>query len=69
MSDKNLLPQEQGKAGVRPMRAALDTSTQAATLRQHQQERLAHLFRRAGESADDRYLLDMMTRYRGIETS
>ncbi|MEO8119006.1 MAG: hypothetical protein ABI606_06755 [Rhodoferax sp.] len=69
MSDKSPLPQEQAKADVLPARAPLDASVQAATLRQHQHERLARLFRRAGEGADDRYLLDTMTRYRGIEPS
>lgn len=67
MSDKNLLPQEQVKAGVLRAHAPHDAGVQPATLRQHQHERLASLFRRAGEGADDRYLLDMMTRYRGIE--
>lgn len=66
MSDKSPLPQEQAKAGVR---VPLDASAQAATLRQHQHERLARLFRHAGESADDRYLLDLVTRYRGLDPS
>ncbi|MDO8252777.1 MAG: hypothetical protein Q7T78_24080 [Rhodoferax sp.] len=70
MSDTNRpLPLEQGQAGVLPAPAPLDASAQAAMLRQHHRERLARLFRHAGESADDRYLLDLMTRHRGLEPS
>ena len=39
-----------------------------ATLRPHHQERLARLFRRAEGGADEHYLLEILTRYRGIET-
>lgn len=42
---------------------------QEAVLRQHHRERLARLFRRVGEGADDRYLLEIMTQYRGVEPS
>lgn len=46
---------------------AADPKAQEAALRQHHQQRLARLFRHVGESADDRYLLDLMTRYRGLD--
>lgn len=38
----------------------------AAPRRQHQ-ERLTRLFRQSGDSADDRYLLHLMTRYREVD--
>lgn len=37
--------------------------------RTHHQERIAHLFRHANESADERYLLGLVMRYRSLETS
>ena len=40
-----------------------------AVLQQHQQARLARLFRHAGDNADDRYLRELLTRYRGGEPS
>ncbi len=40
---------------------------QEAALRQRQQERLARLFRQVGDSADGRYLLQIMTRYRELK--
>lgn len=70
MNDKNRpVPLDQVRAGVLPAPALLDASAQAVTLRQHQRERLARLFRHAGDGADDRYLLNLMTRYRGLEAS
>lgn len=50
-------------AGARPT-----TPDQPVALRQQQQERLAHLFRRVGTGADDRYLQDLIARYRGVKT-
>lgn len=50
-----------------PIPAAACTA-QPVALRQHQQERLAHLFRRVGDGADDRYLQDLIARYRGVKT-
>lgn len=44
-----------------------DVHGQEAALRQHHQERLARLFRHVGEGADDRYLCDLMARYRGVD--
>lgn len=48
---------------------AADLKAQEAALRQHHTVRLARLFRHIGESAEDRYLMDIMTRYRGLEQS
>lgn len=52
----------------------MPTSTPAtpdgpATPRQQHQERLTRLFRHTGDSQDDRYLLNLMMRYRDIEPS
>ncbi|MDO8767110.1 MAG: hypothetical protein Q7K57_00060 [Burkholderiaceae bacterium] len=70
MSDTNHpLPLERSQAGAPLAPALRDASAQAAMLRQHHRERLARLFRHAGESADDRYLLDLVTRYRGLDPS
>jgi hypothetical protein len=70
MNDKHLsLSPDQGKAGVQSAPALPDANTQMLKLRQHHLERMARLFRHAGESADDRYLRDLMTRYRGLESS
>lgn len=63
------LPLAPAKAGMTLACDLLDTEEQKAALRQHHQERLSRLFRLVGESADDRYLLDIMTRYRGMEPS
>ncbi len=46
---------------------AADPKNQEAALRQHHHGRLARLFRHVNESPDHRYLLDLMTRYRGTE--
>ena len=40
-----------------------------AALQQRQQARLARLFRHVGDNADDRYLRELLTRYRGGEPS
>lgn len=37
--------------------------------RQHHQQRLTRLFRQSGASGDERYLRELMTRYRGAEPS
>lgn len=44
-----------------------DPDSRQAALRQHQRERLARLFRHAGDNADMRYLLGLMARYRGVD--
>jgi hypothetical protein len=68
MSKQELhLPQVPAKAGTMLAPAWLDTSAQEAARRQHHRERLTRLFRRIGDSADDRYLLELMRRYRGVE--
>lgn len=51
-----------------PAAAPPACTAQLVALRQHQQERLAHLFRRVGGGADDRYLQDLIARYRGVKT-
>lgn len=55
------------------LRATADMPTHAPALpagpaasHQQRQERLARLFRQCGDSADDRYLLHLMTRYREV---
>lgn len=63
------LPLERSQAGAPLAPTQPDANTQVVKLRQHHRERLARLFRHAGESADDRYLLDLITRYRGLEPS
>ncbi|WP_296447249.1 hypothetical protein [Rhodoferax sp. UBA5149] len=52
-----------------PQSPTVDLQAQKTALRQYHQERLARLFRHIGNSADDRYLLDIMSRYRGSEPS
>jgi uncharacterized protein YfeS len=64
---KHDLAREHGKAGIKP--AAPNANAQEAALRQYHRERLARLFRHIGDNADDRYLLDLMTHYRGLEAS
>jgi hypothetical protein len=64
------LPLAPAKADMMLARDLLDIEGQQAALRQHHQsqqhqERLARLFRLVGDSADERYLLDIMARYRG----
>lgn len=44
-----------------------DPDGRQAALRQRQRERLARLFRHAGDNADMRYLLGLMARYRGVD--
>lgn len=44
-----------------------DIKQQKAALRPHHRERLTRLFRHVGDTPDERYLLDIMTRYRRIE--
>jgi hypothetical protein len=60
---------EHVKAGVTQALDPADADARQVALRRHHQERLARLFRRVGDSADDRYLIDVMRRYRGIEPS
>lgn len=71
MSDLALqLPLEQAKEGVRlapDMR--VDPTAQDAARRQHHKERLARLFRHTGESTEGRYLMDILTCYRGAKPS
>ena len=52
-----------------PQPQTADLKAQEGALRQHHKERLTRLFRHIGESADDHYLMDIMTRYRGLEPS
>jgi hypothetical protein len=62
------LPLAPAKAGMMLPRDRLDIEAQQAALlqlSQQHQERLARLFRLVGDSADERYLLDIMARYRG----
>jgi hypothetical protein len=61
------LPLAPAKAGMTLACDRLDSEEQKAALRQHHQERLARLFRLVGDSADERYLLNVMARYRGLE--
>ena len=51
------------------LHAQLTTQDNKETLHQHHLERLARLFRHVGESKDDRYLLNLMIRYRTVESS
>jgi|GEM_PF-2897619 len=51
------------------LHAQLYTQDNEEALRQHHLERLARLFRHVGESEDDRYLLNLMIRYRTVESS
>ena len=51
------------------LHAQLTTQDNKETLRQHHLQRLARLFRHVGESDDDRYLLNLMIRYRTVESS
>lgn len=37
-----------------------------AALQQHQLARLARLFRHVGDNADDRFLRELLIRYRGL---
>lgn len=46
-----------------------DDQVRNAGLLQHQQQRLTRLFRHSSNGVDDMYLLDLMSRYRGIEPS
>lgn len=66
------LPLRQTKAGMTLARDLLDVNdlqTQEAALRQHHRERVARLFRHVSDNVDDRYLLDIVTRYRKVESS
>ncbi len=66
------LPLMQTKAGMTLTRDQLevnDLQTQEAALRLHHHERLARLFRHVSDNADDRYLRDIVTRYRKVESS
>ena len=49
-----------------PQQQAADIKADEVALRQHHQARMARLFRHGGNSADDCYLRDLMTRYRGV---
>ena len=62
-STSSSMPAYGDSALTRDMVAA---SAQDAVLRQHQEKRLARLFLHAGDHADDRYLRDLMARYRGL---
>lgn len=57
------------KPHQKPAQAQFDAKDNEKALRQHHLERLARLFRDVGESEDDRYLLNLMTRYRTAESS
>jgi hypothetical protein len=50
-----------------PVPAPADVHAREAAVRHHQ-ARLNRLFRHSGDGAADRYLLDLMSRYRGIES-
>ena len=60
------MPAPGDRAQARDM---VEASAQDAVLRQHQEKRLARLFMHAGDHADDCYLRDLMTRYRGLVLS
>jgi hypothetical protein len=69
------LMREHAEAGKTVTRTLPPPQPQAADVkaressRQPHQERLARLFRHVGSGADDRYLMDIMGRYRGIKAS
>lgn len=57
-----------------PATAGMPTNTPTtpggpAAARLQHQERLTRLFRQSGDSVDDRYLRDLMARYREVEPS
>lgn len=62
-SPSSPMPAHGDSALARDMVAA---TAQDAVLRQHQEKRLARLFMHAGDHADDRYLRDLVARYRGL---
>lgn len=69
MSPSDLPPPPLHATTGLPTGAASDSDDPPTVQRHHHQERLTRLFRHTGDGADDRYLLNLMMRYRGIKPS